>query len=176
MNWLKLSPAWLWWALALLVVGGAQQYRLVVLQAETAEVRQVQADQALLHKQHLVSMSNAAAAQARRALEKQQSAEQALRDLDIKMSKEKTDALNENDRLRRAIADGDRRLRIAGSCRAGGSDVPSTAATTSLGGAGTVELAPAAGRTVLDIRAGIIADQSALRSLQIYIKEVCHAQ
>ncbi|MNJ66060.1 Bacteriophage lysis protein [compost metagenome] len=89
------------------------------------------------------------------------------------MTKEKNDALTENDHLRLAVADGDRRLRIAGSCRAGGSGVPGTASAASLGDAGAVELAPAAGRSVLDIRAGIIADQAALRAAQAYIKEVC---
>ncbi|MNJ24234.1 Bacteriophage lysis protein [compost metagenome] len=43
----------------------------------------------------------------------------------------------------------------------------------SLGDAGAVELTPAAGRSVFDIRAGIIADQAALRAAQAYIKEVC---
>jgi len=41
------------------------------------------------------------------------------------------------------------------------------------GNAGTVELAPTAGRTVFDIRAGIIADQAALRVLQRYVGEFC---
>lgn len=131
------------------------------------------ADQALLHQQDLATISNAAAAQARHALEKQQAAEQALHDLDTIRLKERTDDLNENDSLRRALADGDRRLRIAGSCRASGLDVPDTASAASLGNAGAVELTPASGRSVFDIRAGIIADQAALRAAQAYINEVC---
>ena len=133
------------------------------------------AEQARLHQSDLSAISNAAADQARQALEKQQQAEQSLRDLDTRMTKEKTDALTENDRLRRAVADGDRRLRIAGTCRApdASRDLPGTASTTSLGDAGTFELAPAVGRDILDIRAGIIADQSALRALQAYVRDVC---
>lgn len=130
-------------------------------------------EQARLHQQDLATISNAAAAQARKALEEQRATEQALHDLDTRTTKEKTDAINENDRLRRAVADGDRRMRISGSCRASGGDVPVTAGTTSLGDAETVELAPTAGRNIFDIRAGIIADQAALRAAQAYIKDVC---
>lgn len=121
----------------------------------------------------LALIANAGAAQARQALEKQQAAEQALANLDQKAQKEKTDALAENERLRRAAADSARRLRIAGSCRAGGGSVPGTAGTASLGDAGTVELSAASGSTIFDIRAGIIADQAALRALQVYAMNVC---
>jgi len=110
---------------------------------------------------------------ARRALEKQQAAELALATLDQKAQKEKTDGLAENEKLRRAAADAARRLRIAGSCRADSGNVPGTASSTSLGNGGTVELTSTAGRTVFDIRAGIIADQAALRALQAYVMNVC---
>ncbi|MFJ7792345.1 lysis system i-spanin subunit Rz [Pseudomonas sp. NPDC096950] len=121
----------------------------------------------------LATIANAGAAQARRALEKQQSAEQAVANLDQKNQKEKTDALAENEKWRRAAADSARRLRIAGSCRAGAGDLSSTTSTTSLGDAGTIELSAASGSTVFDIRAGIIADQAALRALQAYVMNVC---
>jgi len=124
----------------------------------------------------LARISAAGAAQARQAVEKLQRAEQALADLDQKSQKEKTDALTENENLRAAVASGARRLRIAGSCRAGGSIVPGTASTTGLGNAGAIELAPIAGRTILDIRAGIIADQAALKALQAYVMNVCRAK
>jgi prophage endopeptidase len=121
----------------------------------------------------LAKIANAGAAQARQALEKQQAAEQALAALDQKAQQEKTDGLAENEKLRRAAADSARRLRIAGSCRAGGGGVPGPARTSSLGDAGAVELSAAAGSTVFDIRAGIIADQAALRALQAYVTNVC---
>lgn len=129
------------------------------------------ADQAGLHKDDLTAITNAAADQVRAALEKQQVAEKTRDDIDAKATKEKMHDLAENETLRRAVADGARRLRIAGSYRAG--DVPGTASTASLGNGGTVELAPAAGRAVFDIRAGIIADQAALKVLQAFINEVC---
>lgn len=121
----------------------------------------------------LTMIANAGAAQARQSLEKQQAAEQALANLDQKTQKEKTDALAENETLRRAAADSARRLRIAGSCRASGGDLPGTASTARLGDAGTVELSAASESTVFDIRAGIIADQAALRVLQSYVMNVC---
>ncbi|VVO44283.1 lysis protein [Pseudomonas fluorescens] len=131
------------------------------------------AEQSGLHQADLATISNAASAQVRQALKKQQAAEKTLADLDAKTTKEKMHDLAENETLRRAVADGDRRLRIAGSCRAGAGDVPGTASAASLGDGGTFELAPAAGRTVFDIRAGIIADQAALRALQSYVINVC---
>lgn len=132
-------------------------------------------EQASLHQWDLATISNATAERARQALEKQQAAEQASRDLDARTTKEKTNALNESGRLRRAAVDGDRRLRLAGACPApaGGHNLPGTAGTTSLGDAGTVELAPASGRAVLDIRVRIITDQAALRAAQAHIRNVC---
>ena len=131
------------------------------------------AEQSGAHQAGLTAISNAAAAQVRTALEKQQAAEKIRDDIDAKATKEKTHDLAENETLRRAVADGARRLRIAGSCRANSGNVSGTASTTSLGDGGTIELAPAAGRAVFDIRAGIIADQAALKALQQYASEVC---
>lgn len=125
------------------------------------------------HQSDLANIANAGAAQARAAVERQQVAEQALAQLDIQFTQEKTNALAENERLRRAVADGTRRLRVAGTCSASGGAVPQIPGTTGVGNAGTVELAATAGRNVLDIRAGIIADQSALRTLQAYVRDVC---
>ena len=109
----------------------------------------------------------------RTALDKQQAAEKTRDDIDAKATKEKTHDLAENETLRRAVADGARRLRIAGSCSTNSGNVPGTASTTSLGNGGAIELAPAAGRAVFDIRAGIIADQAALKALQAYVTNVC---
>ena len=124
----------------------------------------------------LTKIVNAGAEQARQAVAKQQTAERALAALDQKATEEKTNALAENQKLADAVAAGNRRLRIAGTCTAshpGSGDVPGTAAGSSLGDAGTIELSPATGSTVLSIRAGIIADQAALRALQSYVMNVC---
>ncbi|WP_280377961.1 DUF2514 family protein [Pseudomonas sp. BN515] len=49
MGWTKLNSAWLWWALALLLVGGGQQLRVADLQADvaTANTGKVEAEKGL---------------------------------------------------------------------------------------------------------------------------------
>lgn len=178
MNWLGAIPAWCWWLIALVLVAGGQQYRVMVAQGEADAFRLDLVEQARAHQSDLVAITSAAAAQARRALEKQQQAEQALQDLDTKLTKERADALAENDRLRRVVSDGNRRLRVAGACSASAAagDMSGTAGAASLGNAGSIELAPTAGRNILDIRAGIITDQAALKALQQYVDRVCLAK
>lgn len=86
--------------------------------------------------------------------------------LDAKYTKELVDANSENDRLRSKLASGGR-VRVAGQCEA------SAATSSSMGNAGAIELSSGAGSNVLDIRAGIISDQSKVRYLQQYIREQC---
>ncbi|MEA9997036.1 MULTISPECIES: lysis system i-spanin subunit Rz [unclassified Pseudomonas] len=155
-------------ALALMSVGAgaawewqANSYGKVIARNETN------------HQADLEKIAAAAADQSRQALAKQQSDEQALAALDQKATEEKTNALAENGKLRRAIADGSRRLRVAGSCSANGGNVSGTSIATGVGDAGAVELSQAAGSDILSIRAGIIADQAALRALQTYVMNVC---
>lgn len=123
----------------------------------------------------LASIAKAGAQQARKALAKQREAEQRLAALDQTATEEKVKANAENETLRRVVADGARRLRIAGSCGASGGDVSKATSTVGLGDAASVELTAAAGRAILDIRAGIIADQAALRAAQDYIRRACTA-
>ncbi|MBE9782687.1 lysis protein [Escherichia coli] len=90
--------------------------------------------------------------------------------LDAKYTKELADAKAENDALLRKLDNGGRVL-VKGKC-----PVPSSAETSSASGMGndaTVELSPVAGQNVLDIRDGIIRDQTALRTLQEYIRTQC---
>ena len=131
------------------------------------------ADLSASHQADLTAISNAAAAQARQALEQQQAILKALAELDAKATTEKARDIAENERLRADVAAGDRRLRIAGRCSADSSNLPDITRATSLDDGGTVELAGAAGRTVFDIRAGIIKDRGALKGLQAYVREVC---
>ena len=127
------------------------------------------------HQADLAAISSAAAQQVTQALAKQQEAQQALAELDKKATKEMNDAKAENDRLR-ARLDAGGRVRVAGNCPANPVSVPAASGAAGVGHAGTVELSPEAGRNVLDIRAGIIADQAALRALQQYVREVCLKQ
>ena len=121
----------------------------------------------------LTAISSAASAQARQALERQQATQKALAKLDSEATTEKAHALAENEKLRADVAAGDRRLRIAGRCSADSSNLSGTTNAARLDDGGTVELAGAAGRTVFDIRAGIIKDRAALKGLQEYVREVC---
>ncbi|MGN8251836.1 DUF2514 family protein [Pseudomonas sp. SMV7] len=79
--------------------------------------------------------------------------------------------------MRRAISDGNRRFRRAGTCSAtataGDSPVPSAPPTEK---ASTIELAPAAGRSTLDIQAGIIDNGAAVKALQHYVDRKCLAK
>jgi hypothetical protein len=70
MNWLGAVPAWCWWLMALVVVAGGQQYRLVVAQGETAESRTELADYRLV----VAENSRRAAAQARAEEQRRQKA------------------------------------------------------------------------------------------------------
>ena len=125
------------------------------------------------HQADLTAIYSVAAAQAHQALEKQQATQKALAELDAKATKEKTNALAENERLRADVAAGDRRLRIAGRCSASSGNLPDATSSARLDDGGTVELAGTAGRTFFDIRAGVIKDLAALRGLQEYVREVC---
>lgn len=122
----------------------------------------------------LTAISNAAATQARQALDRQQSTQKALAELDAKATAEKARDLTENEKLRADVADGNRRLRIAGRCSADSSDMSDTPSAARLDDGGTVELTGAAGRAVFDIRAGVIKDRAALKGLQEYIRVACN--
>lgn len=90
--------------------------------------------------------------------------------LDAKYTKELADAKAQNDSLKRKLDNGGRVL-VKGKC-----PVPATTETSSASGMGndaTVELSSVAGRNVLGVRDGIIRDQSALRTLQEYIRTQC---
>jgi len=181
---LKLVPVWAWGVMVLVIALCAGSFaaawfwqanaygKVVAKYGETIATNEAN------HQADLTLIANAASAQAREALAKQQDAEQKNAELDAKLTKERTDALAQNQKYLAAVADGTRRLRIAGTCSTGssGSNVPKTTSTASMGDAGSVELPAAVGRSVLDIRAGIIADQAALKAAQAYIRDVCQAQ
>ena len=93
--------------------------------------------------------------------------------LDAKYTKELADAKAENDALRRKLDNGGRVL-VKGKCSVPSSaETSSASSASSMGNDATVELSPVAGRNVLGIRDGIIRDQTALRTLQEYIRTQC---
>ena len=131
------------------------------------------ADLSVSYQADLTTISNAAFAQTRQALERQQAIQMALAELDAKATKEKARDLAENQRLRADVAAGDRRLRIAGRCSADSRNLSESTRTARMDDGGTFELSGAAGRTIFDIRAGVIKDRAALKGLQEHVKAVC---
>ena len=61
MTWLGAVPAWCWWLIALVMVAGGQQYRVVVAQGETGTARAELAD----YRLQVAERDRRAAAQAR---------------------------------------------------------------------------------------------------------------
>ena len=160
---------WRWLGLAALV--GCSVFS--TWKVDTWRLGKQLADLSASYQADMTTISNAAAAQARQALERQQATQKALAEIDAKATTEKARGLAENEKLRADVAAGDRRLRIAGRCSADSSNLPDITRATSLDDGGTVELSGAAGRTIIDIRAGIIKDRGALKGLQKYVREVC---
>ncbi|EIE7950719.1 lysis protein [Salmonella enterica] len=87
--------------------------------------------------------------------------------LDAKYTKELADAQTENADLQRRLASGGR-VRVKGRCTVPASTT--TASTSRVGDAASVELSTVAGQNVLDIRSGIISDQAKLKYLQEYVR------
>ncbi len=90
--------------------------------------------------------------------------------LDAKYTKELADAKAENDALQRKLDNGGRVL-VKGKCPV--SAATQASGSASMGDDATVELSSVAGRNVLGIRSGILSDQTALRTLQDYIRTQC---
>ncbi len=164
-------------AVVLLAIGTGIGWSLngLRLSGQVSDAKTETANERTAHQADLATISNAAAQQVREALAKQQDAQQKVADLDRKHTKELKDAQAENDVLRGKLERGGG-VRVAANCPANPVSVPAATGPASVDHAGTVELSPEAGRNVLDVRAGIIADQAALRALQQYVWEVCLAR
>ncbi len=100
-----------------------------------------------------------------------EAAQIALAALDAKHTKEMADEQTKNEKLRADVAAGTRRVRIAAAnhatCKLIGNG---TSGTSSLGDAVQIDLTPAGGQTVLDLRASIIKDNEVIEYLQGYIE------
>jgi prophage endopeptidase len=183
---LKLIPLWVWGLLALTLALCMGSFALAWRWQANSYGKVIATNEAN-RQAELTSIANASAEQLRRSLVRQKAAELSVAAIDAQLTKEKSDGLAENETLRRkytgALADNDRlrgdvragydRLRIAGACHASPANVSKATSAVGLDDGGTIELAPEAGQTVFDIRAGIITDQAALRGLQKYVREVC---
>ncbi|MFP5337521.1 MAG: lysis system i-spanin subunit Rz [Gammaproteobacteria bacterium] len=166
--WLKFVPSWAWCALALAVVAGGQQIRVLSAQSDAA---QAQAE----HQAHLRQVAEANAEVILKQQADRLALEQRLAKADQQSTEKLTHALTENDRLERLYSSADderRRLRIEVKVARADAVVSAAAGSGSVGDAASVELSAAAGRAVWDIRRGMKQDQAALEYLQEWAREV----
>ena len=94
-----------------------------------------------------------------------------LSTLDARITKEVLDAVEENNRRRPSVAAGTVRVRYV-AARCPSPDLPATAAAGSVGDGAGVELAPAAGLDVLDLREALIRDRAKIEYLQGYVRKI----
>ncbi|RJL19359.1 lysis system i-spanin subunit Rz [Pectobacterium polaris] len=132
------------------------------------------ADIATLKSEHalvLKSVSDKAAADSEVARSREHSFQQQIAALDAERAKERENAQRENERLRADIVSGKRRVQFASAalatCELSSGAVRSA---SSMGNATSIQLSPAAGRNILDIRAGIKDDQAKLVYLHEYVR------
>ncbi|WP_025111127.1 lysis protein [Pseudomonas sp. H1h] len=92
--------------------------------------------------------------------------------IDQRNTKELTDARTENERLRRAVDDGTRRLRIRATCPASGS-LPTATGPGRVADAGTAELAPDARPDYHTLRDQHALSRQMILGLQQYVRGVC---
>ncbi|WP_447868609.1 lysis system i-spanin subunit Rz [Rahnella aceris] len=101
-----------------------------------------------------------------------EAAQSALAALDAKHTKEMADEHAKNEKLRADVAAGTRRVRIAAAnlatCQLVGN---STSGTGGMGDAVQIDLTPAGGSAVLDLRASAIKDDQVIQYLQGYADE-----
>ena len=92
--------------------------------------------------------------------------------IDQRNTKELTDALTENERLRRAVSDGSGRLLVRAACPAGGS-VPATAGAARVVDAESPELAEDARPDYFTLRNQLALSRQMILGLQQYVRGVC---
>jgi prophage endopeptidase len=92
--------------------------------------------------------------------------------IDQRNTKELTDVLTENERLRRAVSDGSGRLLVRATCPATGS-VPATTGTARMADAGRAELAADARPDYFTLRNQLALSRQMILGLQQYIRGVC---
>lgn len=166
--WLKFVPSLAWWLLALAVVAGGQQIRVLSAQSDASKA---QAE----HQTHLRQVAEANASVILKQQADRLALEQRLAKADQQSTEKLNHALTENDRLERLYSSADderRRLRI--DVKIARADTVVSAATSAgrVGDAASVELSAAAGSAVWDIRRGMKQDQAALEYLQEWAREV----
>ena len=160
-----------WSALAWTIAFGVLGAAFVGQREITASVRVEAAEQATKRAEEARAVAEATD-KLRTAVHAWRDAQTAfLSTLDARITKEVSDALAENNRRRHAVAAGTVRLRyVAAPCPS--PDLPATSATGGVGDGAGIELAPAAGLDVLDLREALIRDRAKIEYLQGYIRKI----
>lgn len=127
----------------------------------------------LTQANELKAISDKAAENLSKAIDGLNGVQASVAALDKKITGELTDALQENEALRRSVASGNSRVQLDAkavtNCKP---DTDSATGTGSMGDATKIDLTANAGQSVLDIRAGIISDQAKIDYLQGYIRSL----
>lgn len=166
--WLKFVPSWAYWVLALVLVAGGQQVRVLSAQSVASKA---QAE----HQTHLRQVAEANAAVIRKQQADRLDLERRLAKADQHSTEKLTHALTENDRLERLYSSADderRRLRIEVRVAHADAVVSSTSGSGGMGDAARLELSSDAGQSVWDIRAEMINDRAKIEYLQGYVCSV----
>ncbi|WP_445495686.1 lysis system i-spanin subunit Rz [Photorhabdus sp. SF281] len=125
------------------------------------------------HTDQLSIISHKAQSDTTAAIQRMKIAQDTAAELDRHYSEELAYAQEENTALRTDITTGKRRMRIVSANLATCQLVASRISpTSSMDNAAKIELTAIVGRTVYDIRAGIISDQAKLDYLQHYVRDV----
>ncbi len=133
------------------------------------------ADQAKAHETFLRQVAEANAEVILKQQADRLALEQHLAKADQQSTEKLTHALTENDRLERLYSSADderRRLRIEVKVARADAIVSAATGSGSVGDAASVELSETAGRTVWDIRRGMIDDQAKLAYLQEWARQI----
>ncbi|MFP5340565.1 MAG: lysis system i-spanin subunit Rz [Gammaproteobacteria bacterium] len=164
--WLKLIPGWAYWVLALAVVAGGQQMRVLSAQSVASKA---QAE----HQTHLRQVAEANAAVIRQQQAERLALEQHLATLDQQRYGELRHAQQEIDRLSAAVADGSRRLSVRASCpAAAGSVSASTGAGRLDDGSQRADIHDEDARRIVAITGDADACAVKLTALQEWAREV----
>lgn len=125
------------------------------------------------HAETLQAISEEAERATANAMRQMREAQMEVARLDARYTEELSHAESENERLRDAVADGNRRLRIKANCPAGSDGVSKASPATGQPHDGTVELDRETGSLVLDLRRDLMRDRAKILGLQHYVREVC---
>ncbi len=135
----------------------------------TAEISSQKTD----YTSKLKSVSDSAADQANKSLVKINDLQQQISKIDAEKTQQINSAQDANNSLRRDVANGTKRVRIAegklATCAKSGSGLSGASGVVNATG---VELTTEAGQSVLDLRSAIISDTAKIEYLQDYIAEL----